>query len=163
MCKIWVQNFIIKDILKKKNDVHWISVRTIIIISTNKCLTTMTQRALCPSQMNAVVFYSYAIFASLILYKLNIIIWLILSQFCFSLFWKRWRILLLILFYSQPMLSERNGNIYCSDRHFVLFQLFFASVILCYAIFRFTTEVCCQHVIPVKLFWNASSLHLLFG
>ena len=30
MCKILVQNFIIKDILKKKNDVHWISVRTTI-------------------------------------------------------------------------------------------------------------------------------------
>ena len=30
MCKILVQNFIIKDILKKKNDVHWISVRTIV-------------------------------------------------------------------------------------------------------------------------------------
>ena len=29
MCKILVQNFIIKDILKKKNVVHWISVRTI--------------------------------------------------------------------------------------------------------------------------------------
>ena len=29
MCKILVKNFIIKDILKKKNDVHWISVRTI--------------------------------------------------------------------------------------------------------------------------------------
>ena len=27
-CKILVQNLIIKDILKKKNDVHWISVRT---------------------------------------------------------------------------------------------------------------------------------------
>ena len=32
MCKILVQNFIIKDILKKKNDVHWISVRTIVIL-----------------------------------------------------------------------------------------------------------------------------------
>ena len=31
MCKILVQNFIIKDILKKKNDVHWISVRTIVL------------------------------------------------------------------------------------------------------------------------------------
>ena len=30
MCKILVQNFIIKDILKKKNVVHRISVRTII-------------------------------------------------------------------------------------------------------------------------------------
>ena len=30
--KILVQNFIIKDILKKKNDVHWISVRTIVQI-----------------------------------------------------------------------------------------------------------------------------------
>ena len=29
MCKILVQNFIIKDIFKKKNDVHWLSVRTI--------------------------------------------------------------------------------------------------------------------------------------
>ena len=29
MCKILVKNFIIKDILKKKNDVHRISVRTI--------------------------------------------------------------------------------------------------------------------------------------
>ena len=29
MCKILVQNLIIKDILKKKNDVHWISVWTI--------------------------------------------------------------------------------------------------------------------------------------
>ena len=29
VCKILVQNFIIKDILKKKNVVHWISVRTI--------------------------------------------------------------------------------------------------------------------------------------
>ena len=32
MCKILVQNFIIKDILKKKNDVHWISVRIIVHI-----------------------------------------------------------------------------------------------------------------------------------
>ena len=31
MCKILVQNFIIKDILKKKNDVHRISVRTIAV------------------------------------------------------------------------------------------------------------------------------------
>ena len=30
MCKFVVQNFIIKDILKKKNVVHWISVRTIV-------------------------------------------------------------------------------------------------------------------------------------
>ena len=30
MCKFLVQNFIIKDILKKKNVVHWISVRTIV-------------------------------------------------------------------------------------------------------------------------------------
>ena len=30
MCKILVQKFIIKDILKKKNAVHWISVRTIV-------------------------------------------------------------------------------------------------------------------------------------
>ena len=31
MCKILVHNLIIKDILKKKNNVHWISVRTIVI------------------------------------------------------------------------------------------------------------------------------------
>ena len=37
MCKILVQNFIIKDILKKKNVVHWISVRTIPI---NKAFKT---------------------------------------------------------------------------------------------------------------------------
>ena len=30
MCKILAQNIIIKDILKKKYDVHWISVRTIV-------------------------------------------------------------------------------------------------------------------------------------
>ena len=29
MCKILAQTLIIQDILKKKNDVHWISVRTI--------------------------------------------------------------------------------------------------------------------------------------
>ena len=33
MCKILVQNFITKDILKKKNDVHWISVRTIVYVA----------------------------------------------------------------------------------------------------------------------------------
>ena len=34
MCKILVQNFIIKDILKKKNVVHRISVRTIVPVIT---------------------------------------------------------------------------------------------------------------------------------
>ena len=35
MCKILVQNLIIKDILKKKNNVHWISVRTIVQLEGN--------------------------------------------------------------------------------------------------------------------------------
>ena len=39
MCKILVQNFIIKDILKKKNDVHWISVRTVIQYHTGSRVT----------------------------------------------------------------------------------------------------------------------------
>ena len=38
MCKILVQNFIIKDILKKKNDVHCISVRTITFWIVNMTL-----------------------------------------------------------------------------------------------------------------------------
>ena len=33
MCKILVQNIIIKDILIQKNDVHWISVRTIGLLT----------------------------------------------------------------------------------------------------------------------------------
>ena len=33
MCKILVNNFIIKDILKKKNVVHRISVRTIVAMT----------------------------------------------------------------------------------------------------------------------------------
>ena len=36
--QILVQNFIIKDILKKKNVVHWISVRTIV-----NCLFKLAQ------------------------------------------------------------------------------------------------------------------------
>ena len=35
MCKISVRNDTIKDILKKKNDVHWISDGTVVNISFN--------------------------------------------------------------------------------------------------------------------------------
>ena len=38
MCKILVQNFIIKDILKNINDVHWISVRTLESRDSNDTL-----------------------------------------------------------------------------------------------------------------------------
>ena len=49
ICKILVKNFIIKDILKKKNDVHRISVRTIVYYTFCKtnCTYQTAQAGLC--------------------------------------------------------------------------------------------------------------------
>ena len=52
MCKISVRNDIIKDILKKKNDVRWISDGTIVIhyFSKKKCGYNVWSRASWPSR-----------------------------------------------------------------------------------------------------------------
>ena len=45
-----VQNFspndIVKNILKKKNDVHWISDRTVVLVNPRKTRPDMTEKML---------------------------------------------------------------------------------------------------------------------